>query len=97
MQSAAACCREPVLLGKQQVMDFKRSSKVYLVPREKVVQVDWDGLVDKVFKEEVDQFFLKSEMQALQIDQGVNRYKSLSSTSNPQRYPTFSSTSSSNQ
>ena len=93
MQSAAACCREPVLLGKQQVMDNKRSTKVYLVPREEAVQVDWDGLVDKVFKEEVDHFLLESGMEALKIDQGVNScYKRLISTSISLRYTSSSST-----
>ena len=74
-------------------MEFKAYRKMCLVPREKAEQVDWDGLVNEVFKEEVDHFLLESGMEALKIDQGVNScYKRLISTSISLRYTSSSST-----
>ena len=45
--------------------------RVYLTPRDSVgkEKVDWDGLVNDVFKQEVDQFFIECGVQSLYIQQ----------------------------
>ena len=45
--------------------------RVYLTPRDSVgkERVDWDGLVNDVFKQEVDQFYIECGVQSLYIQQ----------------------------
>ena len=45
--------------------------RVYLTPRDSVgkERVDWDGLVNDVFKQEVDHFYIECEVQSLYIQQ----------------------------
>ena len=45
---------------------MEKCSAVYLMPRD---SVNWDGLVDKVFKDELDQFMIESGVQGLCIRQ----------------------------
>jgi hypothetical protein len=57
---------------------------VYLMPRDSAPdkKVNWDGLVDEVFKDEVDQFVIKSGVQGLYIRQKSDiRSRSQPSTS----------------
>ena len=61
-------------------MDGVSYSKVYLTPRDsvpvrrEVKNVDWDGLVEEVFKEEVDQFFIESGVESLHIEHQTNTW-----------------------
>ena len=54
-------------------MEKGKSSAVYLTQRDRghvgkeLKKVDWDGLVDDVFKEEVDHFIIESGVQTLNI------------------------------
>merc|ERR1719318_1613471 len=52
-------------------MEKCRVSAVYLLPRDSGPgeKVNWDGLVDEVFKEEVDQFVIESGVDGLWIRQ----------------------------
>ena len=61
-------------------MEKGKTSVVYLVQRDsghagrELKKVDWDDLVDDVFKEEVDQFFIESGVQLLHIRQRTNSW-----------------------
>ena len=54
-------------------MEKGKGSAVYLTQRDRghvgkeLKRVDWDGLVDDVFKEEVDHFIIESGVQSLNI------------------------------
>jgi len=55
-------------------------AKVFLTQRDsghvgqELQKVNWDNLVDDVFKEEVDQFFIESGVHSLQIRQRTNNW-----------------------
>ena len=59
-------------------MERGKGSTVYLTQRDsghvgkELKKVDWDGLVDDVFKEEVDHFIIESGVQTLNIRQKTN-------------------------
>ena len=61
-------------------MEKRKSCAVFLTHRDsepvgkELKKLDWDGLVDEVFKEEVDQFCIESGVQALQIRQNTNSW-----------------------
>ena len=56
-------------------MENGKCNAVYLTQRDRghvgkeLKKVDWDGLVDDVFKEEVDHFIIESGVQYLNIGQ----------------------------
>eukprot|EP00092_Neocalanus_flemingeri_P022623 GFUD01024536.1.p1 GENE.GFUD01024536.1~~GFUD01024536.1.p1 ORF type:complete len:149 (-),score=42.10 GFUD01024536.1:12-458(-) len=73
-------------------------NKVYLTPRDSVAvrkegkNVDWDGLVEEVFKEVVAQFLLESGIQDIKIEDQTNRcYREQQSTSTTKRRMSSSS------
>ena len=83
---------------KQQLLNMEkgRAIAVYLTPRDSVAvkNVDWDCLVDDVFKEEVDQFVIETGMQSLNIENHTNSlFRSETSKSETQRWSPFRSTS----
>merc|ERR1711915_1166717 len=61
-------------------MEKRKSCAVILTHRnsepvgKELKKLDWDGLVDEVFKEEVDQFCIESGVQALHIQQNTNSW-----------------------
>jgi hypothetical protein len=58
-------------------MEKGKGSAVYLTQRDRgyvgkeLKKVDWDGLVDDVFKEKVDHFIIESGVQSLNIRQRI--------------------------
>ena len=61
-------------------MEKAKTSAVYLTQRDRghvgkeLKKVDWDGLVDDVFEEEVDHFIIESGVQSLNIRQKTNSW-----------------------
>merc|ERR1719369_1351427 len=51
-------------------------SKVFLTPRDTNTRksVDWDGLVDQVFKEEVNHFIVETGIQTLKLKDQTNSW-----------------------
>merc|ERR1712189_129420 len=62
-----------------------KSSAVFLTYRDcqpvgnELKKLDWDGLVDEVFREEVDQFYIENGVQALHIRQNTNSWAKIQS------------------
>ena len=74
-------------------MEKGKGSVVYLTQRDRghvgkeLKKVDWDGLVEDVFKEEVDHFIIESGVQTLNIRQKTNSWcVNQPSTSNSQQW-----------
>merc|ERR1711872_1201153 len=63
-----------------------KSSAVFLTYRDcqpvgnELKKLDWDGLVDEVFREEVDQFYIENGVQALHIRQNTNSWARIQPT-----------------
>jgi len=81
-------------------MEKGKTSAVFLTQRDsghvgqELQKVNWDNLVDDVFKEEVDQFFIESGVHSLHIRQRTNNWcSSHPSSSKEQGWP-LSATSS---
>merc|ERR1712189_91469 len=84
-----------------------KSSAVFLTYRDcqpvgsELKKLDWDGLVDEVFREEVDQFYIENGVQALHIRQNKSSWPKIqpnSSSSSSESVslrsmPSFSTTS----
>lgn len=80
-------------------MEKGKTSAVYLTQRDRghvgkeLKKVDWDGLVDDVFKKEVEHFIIESGVQSLDIrpinniiklpSQSANQYTTQIPTSSP--------------
>jgi hypothetical protein len=82
-------------------MEKGKGSVVYLAQRDsghvgkELKKVDWDGLVEDVFKEEVDHFIIESGVQSLNIRQNTNSWcVNQPSTSNLQQWRSPITTSS---
>ena len=71
--------------------------RVYLTPRDSVGKknVDWDGLVNDVFKQEVDQFYIECGVQSLYIQQQPQGLDSNQQSSSNAKESSSSSVSSS--
>ena len=67
-------------------MEKGKTSAVFLTQRDsghvgqELQKVNWDNLVDDVFKEEVDQFFIESGVNSLQIRQIMGSNLSIKTT-----------------
>ena len=78
MQAMSSSLLGSVLQMQWLEMDKGKSIAVFLTHREsgnvgkEIKNVDWDDLVDDVFKEEVDQFFIESGVHSLHIRQRTN-------------------------
>ena len=78
MQSMRRSLLGSVLQKQWLEMEKGKSIAVFLAQRnsghvgKEIKNVDWDDLVDGVFKEEVDQFFIESGVHSLHIRQRTN-------------------------
>ena len=96
MQAMSSSLLGSVLQMQWLEMDKGKTIAVFLTHREsgnvgkEIKNVDWDDLVDDVFKEEVDQFFIESGVHSLQLRQ-LSEIKSSNLGFQQKSPPSFSS------
>ena len=84
-------------------MEKRKSCAVFLTHRnnepvgKELKKLDWDGLVDEVFKEEVDQFYIESGVQSLHIRQNINAWAVTPTSTSRSVSGVFSTTSNSSR